>query len=101
MLFPVAMLVGILSEFMSFRTTFSTTTTHTQLKFMALSEEILGGRESYGWLHQGPWVQVFEKIVETRIAEIAQTLHARKIAAAEKVMEAVKQTKKLLDDYVE
>ena len=60
-----------------------------------------GWSESYGWLHQGPWVQVFEKIVETHIAEIAQTLHAQKIAAAEKAMESVKRTKKLLDDFVE
>ena len=37
---------------------------------------IIGGQpgwtEEYGWLHHGPWVADFEKIVEARRAEIAE-----------------------------
>lgn len=42
-----------------------------------------GWTESYGWLHRGPWVEDFEKLVEQRKAELSERERKRLIEKQE------------------
>ncbi|MHA1867540.1 MAG: hypothetical protein ACTSXD_05690 [Candidatus Heimdallarchaeaceae archaeon] len=58
-----------------------------------------GGTESYGWLHQGPWVDDFEKLVEIKREEkILAELEELNQVEDQKEKEA-ERIGKLLSDY--
>lgn len=58
-----------------------------------------GWTESYGWLHVGPWVDDFEKLVAERKQELADQEIKNKQIEEDKYQEKRKREKELLSGY--
>jgi len=59
------------------------------------------GRKTYGWLHEGPWKEDFDKILDERYAKLEEERAERKRQEDEAAENRRKRMQGILDSYKE